>query len=115
MSYDLKVAVKVEGCDKYAAIAVPLYDSPTYNLSRMFRESMNWDYVQGEYYPAELALMKIDQGLYELRNNREEYEQYNPPNGWGDIDSAIEALQSWRDCILDCNEEIPIECLYASW
>ena len=37
MSYDLRVCVKIEGCDKYANIAMPEYDSPTYNLGAMFR------------------------------------------------------------------------------
>lgn len=31
MSYDLRIAVKVDGCDKFAQIAEPEYSSPTYN------------------------------------------------------------------------------------
>lgn len=37
MSYDIRICVKVEGIDKYADIARPEYDSPTYNLGEMFR------------------------------------------------------------------------------
>ena len=37
MSYDLRIAVKVDGCDKFAQIAEPEYRSPTYNLGKMFR------------------------------------------------------------------------------
>ena len=29
MSYDLRIAVKVDGCDKFAQIAEPEYSSPT--------------------------------------------------------------------------------------
>ncbi len=45
MSYDLRVAVKVEGCDKYANIAEPEYAHPTYNLGDMFRACTEWDYT----------------------------------------------------------------------
>ena len=115
MSYDLRVAVKVEGCDKYADIRSPEFDSPTYNLRDMFVACMNWDYEQGEYYLAEFGLGKILNGIKELTDNRKKYEKYNSPNGWGSIDDAIEALISWRDCIYECNEEFPIECLYIAW
>lgn len=50
MSYDLRIAVKVDGCDKFAGIAEPEYSSPTYNLGKMFRACTGWDYKQGEYY-----------------------------------------------------------------
>ena len=50
MSYDLRIAVKVDGCDKFAQIAEPEYSSPTYNLGKMFRACTGWDYKQGEYY-----------------------------------------------------------------
>ena len=117
MSYDLRVCVKVEGCEKYADIAKPEYDSPTYNLSKMFRACTGWNYVQGIHYPCILYLPKIVRGIRELKNNREAYIGYNPLNGWGTIDDAIEALEGWRDCILKTSEEqeIPIECLYVSW
>ena len=31
MSYDIRICVKVDGIDKYAEIARPEYDSPTYD------------------------------------------------------------------------------------
>ena len=37
MSYDLRIAVKVDGCDKFAEIAEPEYSSPAYNLGKMYR------------------------------------------------------------------------------
>lgn len=115
MSYDLRVCVKVEGCDKYANIAYPEYDSPTYNLGKMFRACMDWDFEQGERYKCDFALERINHGITELVSNHEKYKQYNPPNGWGDIDSAIRDLKSARDCILECAEDIPLDCLYFSW
>lgn len=115
MSYDLEVSVKVEGCDKYATVGYPEYDNPTYNLGKMFRACMDWDFQQSEYYPAKLAVEKIEHGINELAFNRKEYEQYNPPNGWGSLESALRDLQSARDCIYECAERYHIECLYFRW
>lgn len=125
MSYDIRIKVKVEGCDKYVNVGVPEFDSPTYNLRNMFVACMGWDYKQGEHYPAKEVLGKLEKGIEELAVRPENYEQYNPENGWGSIDSAIEALRSARKCIRCCAEEFddtdldiskyPLECLYFKW
>lgn len=115
MSYDLRVAVKVEGCDIYANIAEPEYANPTYNLRDMFVACMNWDYEQGKYYRCDEVLPKINHGIQELETKRDKYTVYNPSNGWGSIDSAIEDLESLRTCIYNQAEEIPLECLYMCW
>ena len=111
MSYDLRVSVKVEGCDKYADIGYPEYDHPTYNLRDMFEACMNWDYSQGEYYPCAEYVSKIERGITELKFHRENYVKYNPSNGWGSIDSALKALESWWECIQEQAETIPIDRL----
>lgn len=46
MSYDISIYVKVDGIDKYAEVATPEYSSPTYNLGKLFRACMDWDYSQ---------------------------------------------------------------------
>jgi len=115
MSYDLSVAVKVEGCDKYADIALPEYDHPTYNLRDMFEACMDWDYKQGEYYPCSEYISKLERGIIELKFHREDYEKYNPSNGWGSIGSALKALESWWACIQEQAEIIPMDCLYIRW
>lgn len=115
MSYDLSVAVKVEGCDKYAVIRCPEFANPTYNLADMFRACMEWDYELDEYYPAERYVRVLETGIKELYTHQAAYEQYLPENGWGTFKGAIESLESWRSCIYECAEEIPIECLYICW
>lgn len=125
MSYDIRISVKVEGCNKYAIIAEPEYSSPTYNLGKMFRACMDWDYSQSvknengkyetAYYPCDFVIDKVERGLRELRCNRKKYEKYNPSNGWGSIGSAITALESLRTCIYENAEEIPLNCMYMSW
>ena len=115
MSYDLRIAVKVEGLNKFVCISTPEYDKPTYNLGQMFRACMNWDYSQGEYYKCADVIKNIEHGIRELRTNRKKYEKYNPSNGWGDLDGAIEVLESLRTCIYENAEDIPIEYLYMAW
>lgn len=123
MSYDLRLAVKVEGAkDLYAVIATPEYSSPTYNLRDMFVACMDWNYKQGEWYNVAEVLPKIYRGIQELELHSEKYEKYNPPNGWGSISSALEALNSLKECILKNASgnywswnEIPYELMYMSW
>lgn len=118
MSYDLEVGVKIAGADElYVRIARPEYDTPTYNLSKMFRACMDWDYNQSEWYSCTEVLPKIERGILELRSKPKRYEEYEPPNGWGTRLSAILALESLRDCIYAQMEdfEIPLECLYMRW
>lgn len=46
MSYDLEILAKIKN-GSYIYIAEPKYSSPTYNLGKMFRAAMDWDFDQG--------------------------------------------------------------------
>ena len=83
MSYDLRIAVKVRGCAKFAEIAEPEYSSPTYNLGEMFRACTGWDFEPGEYYRCSDVIGNIERGIKELRTNKAQYKQYEPENCWG--------------------------------
>lgn len=72
MSYDLRIAVKVDGCDKFAGIAEPEYSSPTYNLGKMFRACTGWDYKQGEYYRCSEVIGNIKKGIESRPEGRDE-------------------------------------------
>lgn len=123
MSYDLRIGVKVEGAeDLYAVIAEPEYSSPTYNLRDMFVACMDWEYEQGKWYNVAEVLPHIYRGVQELELHTKKYEKYNPSNGWGDVGSALEALNSLKDCILKNGpenswswNEIPYELMYMCW
>ena len=115
MSYDIRLAVKVDGTNLYADIAEPERSSPTYNLRDMFVACMDWDYSQGEYYKCEEVLQKVERGIRELSTRPSVYNKYNPSNGWGSRTGAIEALESLRECIYEEAEYIPIEHLYMHW
>lgn len=122
MSYDVRFGVKVEGMIGYIAVVdEPKYSSPTYNLREMFVACMEWDYSQGEWYNCTDVLPKFQRGLHELRFNREQYKQYNPPNGCGSIDSAIEFMESVVQKIGEIVSgdwtwnKIPLEHLWMRW
>lgn len=121
MSYDLRLAVKVEDTDIFAVIAEPERHSPTYNLGDMFRACTGWDFEQGEFYRVSEVLPKIEHGISELKFNRKAYVKYEPDNGWGTTGSAIAALESLLECIRENIEggytwnEIPLDKLYVAW
>ena len=115
MSFDLRICVKVEGWGDFVPFSYPELDSPTYNLGTMFRKCMGWDFEQGEHYNCSEIIKYIDAGINELTFHRERYEQYNPPNGWGNLDGALDVLRSLKQCINDNAEYIPIEYLYMAW
>lgn len=115
MSYDLRLAVKVEGCEKMVDIGEPEYADPTYNLGQMFRACTGWDYKQGEYYNCAEVIGNIERGIRELRTRPSAYKCLEPDNGWGTINGAINALESLRDYIYTRAEDIPIECLWVAW
>ena len=115
MSYDLRIAVKIEGLDQFAQIAEPKLSSPTYNLRDMFVACMDWNYTQGEYYPCKDVLPKVERGITELMTKPKQYDKYNPSNGWGSREGAVRVLESLRKCILEEAEDIPIEHLWMAW
>lgn len=115
MSYDLRIAVKVDGTNIFAKIAEPEHCNPTYNLADMFRACTGWDYNQSQYYRCVDVLPLIDHGIRELTINPDKYRKYNPPNGWGNLDSLKTALESLRQCIYETAEDIPVEHLWVAW
>ena len=115
MSYDIRLAVKVDGTDFFADIAEPELSSPTFNLREMFETCMDWDYSLDVYYPCKEVAEKVKKGIEELNKFPEKYNKYNSPNGWGNRMDAINVLESLADCIRETTDDIPIEHLYMSW
>lgn len=126
MSYDLRIAVKVEGAEKgneFAIIAEPEFGNPTYNLGEMFRRCTGWDFDQGEFYKVSEVYGNIERGIINLREHEEEFEKYNSPNGWGTTVSALKALESLKQCIDEIEDPnswsgwntFPKSLLYVAW
>lgn len=112
MSYDLEILAKIESGD-YICIDEPENSSPTYNLGKMFRVAMDWDFDQGTIYNVADIFENIQRGIAELERQPEKYVQYEPENKWGTVSSALEDLRSLRDCILE--QDIDVKYLYMRW
>lgn len=93
MSYDLEILAKIEN-GQYIRIAEPRYSSPTYNLGKMFRNAMDWDFDQGAIYNVADIFENIKRGITELERQPEKYVQYEPENRWGTVSGALEVLKS---------------------
>lgn len=115
MSYCIGVYVKVEGCGKYVQVTYPTFYKPTYNLGKLFRACMDWNFKNEEYYRCDNVMKYVEKGIKELEHNSSKYTKLLPSNGWGTMSGAIETLKSIRECILEENEDIPLECMYLRW
>ena len=115
MSYEIHISVKIEGIDQYASVARPEHSSPTYNLGKMFRKAMSWDFKQGTEYKCVDIIENVNDGITSLKVYPSHYRKYEPENKWGTVESAIRDLESLRDCIYETAEDIPIEHLYMRW
>ena len=112
MSYDLEILAKIEN-GQYICIDEPKRRSPTYNLGKMFRAAMDWDFEQGTIYNVADIFENIQRGIAELERQPEKYVQYESENKWGTVSSALEDLRSLRDCIL--GQDIDTKYLYVRW
>lgn len=112
MSYDLEILVKIEN-GQYIYIDEPRYSSPTYNLGKMFRVAMDWDFEQSTIYKIADIFENIQRGITELKKQPEKYVQYEPENRWGTVEDALEVLKSLKECILE--QDIDTKYLYMRW
>lgn len=112
MSYDLEILAKIEN-GQHIRIAEPKYSSPTYNLGKMFRIAMDWDFDQDTTYNIADVLDNIQRGISELEQYPEKYVQYEPENRWGTVSGALEVLKSLKECILE--QDIDTKYLYMRW
>ena len=120
MSYDIRFGVKVEDTEYFAVTGQPEYASPTYNVGKIFRKCMNWDFKQGEWYKIKDYIPNIEKGIHEMQFNAQEYKELEPDNGWGTTDSVLKCLQSiikylTEDMQWSWNGDIPIDYIYMCW
>ena len=116
MSYDLELGIKPEGHNKIVCIARPELDSPTWNLGEIFRLAMHWNFEIRKWYKLSDVYINIAEGIADLKFQPGRYNHLEPENGWGDIQGAIEALESLMKKIEELVEdEIPIEVLWLRW
>lgn len=73
MSYSIGIYVKVEGSGKYVEIAYPFHSSPSYNLGKLFRSCMSWNFNSSEYYRCDYVIKHLYRGIKELRYKPYDY------------------------------------------
>lgn len=83
MSYCIGIYVKVNGCDKYVQATYPTYYKPTYNLGKLFRACMNWNFKNEEYYRCDYAVERLNKGIKELMYCPKEHLKLNPTLSMG--------------------------------
>lgn len=124
MSYDIRLGVKVEGGNNlFAVIDEPSeYKNPTYNLGKMFRECTGRNFEQGRWYKVSDVLPLIEKGVRKLKFSPQKYRRFEPENGWGTVESALQGLEAMLECIRNNTETscmtwnaIPIELMYVAW
>lgn len=86
-----------------------VYDANiTHNLNRMATEAGIYDVLwrpdESGITHARQLIEPLRDGLALLQSDRERFEEYNPPNGWGDYDGLVgfvagylAACQEWPD------------------
>ncbi len=112
MSYDLEILAKIKN-GSYIYIAEPKYSYPTYDLGRMFRVAMDWDFDQDTTYNIADIFENIQRGISELERYPEKYVQYEPEDRWGTVSDALKVLKSLKECILE--QDIDTKYLYMRW
>ena len=63
MSYDVHLGVKVAGTKNLiVSIGSPDFRDPTYNVTQMLRDCMNWKFQQGKWYKVKDVMPNIELG-----------------------------------------------------
>ena len=100
MGYDISFKVKVEGVDKYVCVG-DCDANITYNVRKIIELStgLPWENEANNGLCKDI-IPHIRKGLFGLSENREDYIQYEDPNGWGTVDGTMrffmQILDAWN-------------------
>lgn len=91
MSYDIRLEIDTGGPHP---AAVTEYRNPTYNLAEMFAAALRTKSIRDlEGKTGAETAQQLREAVDDMRARPEHFEQFNPPNGWGDYDGAVETLE----------------------
>ena len=77
----------------------------TYNVSPMFYEAMGEGGIrQLDGLTGAECLEILDSGIEAMAADPDKYRALNPPNGWGDYDSALQMLREMRAACVEYPE-----------
>lgn len=93
MSYD--IYMKVEPCKTCGHQVDPLDINVTWNLSPMFIKALKAENGINSLHTASggNCLRVLDLAIQRMEKDFKEYEEMNPPNGWGDAKGALKTLK----------------------
>lgn len=117
MSFDFRFVAKLEGIEEYATVGY-LEANITYNVGTLIRKSTNWDLKNGVGEKLTDLIPKLLVGIRELTLNEKEYQQYEPANGWGNIEGVINLyeniIKAWKELKEGSEEIANIAHIYIS-
>jgi hypothetical protein len=71
----------------------------THNLNKMASEAgiykCLWRPEEIEIKTAKQLIPKLEEGLINLKDNKESLEKFNPPNGWGTYDGLVTFVEKY--------------------
>ena len=72
----------------------------THNVSRMWTKAGCWDALyESAGKRAGETLPVLDAAIAAMEADPDAYIALNPPNGWGDYESALHWLKRWREIV----------------
>lgn len=76
-------------------------DNITHNLAKMAIEAgiyhALWCPGENGLYKAQQLIRPLERGLGFLKADREKFEQFNPPNGWGSYDALVRFVEQYLE------------------
>lgn len=90
MSYDLSVECQHCGSKVW-------HRDPTYNLAAMFAAALGSSIRDLDGRPAHECVDRLAAAVSDMEAQPDYYKQFNPKNGWGNYDGALEILREMRD------------------
>jgi len=92
MSYDVSFKAKLENCDTYVYVGGDY--NYTSNMAKAIIKASGNNVSINDLNGMKTSevLPILNKIIFEFVNNSKEYRQYEPVNGWGDIESCLEWL-----------------------
>lgn len=105
MSYDVSLAVKVEGLDN-EWVGVTDSQNITSNVKNLIRESSGWKIDSREVIEctAEEWVSFLTTGIQALISHPEDYKHLESPNGWGTIEGTLAFFQRCLNMALELRD-----------
>lgn len=88
MSWDVSLAIDT-GVELTEVIDIGNYTS---NVHTMYSEALGFPFRDLHGKNAGDVVPLLDKAVNDMTRRPQHYEQFNPPNGWGDFDSALDFL-----------------------